>query len=67
MNTINDKLSEVDWHELFQSKDMDQQYYTFQQLLTDTIEEVAPYYTKTIPNSKVIKDPWLSTGSTKMH
>ena len=29
MNTINDRLSEVNWHELFQSKDMDQQYNTF--------------------------------------
>ena len=44
---------------------MDQQYNTFQQLLTDTIDEVAPYYTKTIPNSKVIKDPWLSNGLLK--
>ena len=65
MNTINVKLIEVNCHELFQSKDMDQQYYTFQQILTDTIEEVAPYYTKTIPNSKVIKDPWLSIGLLK--
>ena len=62
INTLNDKLSEVNWKEQFHSKDVDQQYHTFQELLTDTIEEVAPYYTKTIPSNRVFKDPWLSTG-----
>ena len=65
VNTIKNKLNDVNWAELLQSTDINYQYDTFQHILTSTIDEVAPYYTKIIPSNKVIRDPWLSAGLLK--
>ena len=39
----------------------------FQNIIENTIDNVAPYHTIKIPQNRIIRDPWLSVGLHKCH
>ena len=59
---LNNRILEIDWTSKLDNQNVDVQYETFSQTLTDIMDTVSPYHTIKIPYKKVIRDPWLTKG-----
>ena len=64
---LNSKLMEINWDEVLGNGSTSEQYTNFENILTNCIDEVAPYHTIKIPSNKIIKEPWLSVSLHKCH
>ena len=67
ISELNHKLREINWNDKLDNSTVTASYTKFQNLLINTIDEVAPYHTIKITNNKLIKEPWLSVGLHKCH
>jgi len=65
VNTIIDELNNNNWDMLDSFEDVNESYNYFTNVVDRTIDKHAPIITKTIPASKVIRDPWYSKGLLK--
>ena len=61
INELNHKLEQMNWTEKLENGNVNEQYDTFQDIVS-TIDEAAPYHTITISSNKITRDPWLSVG-----
>jgi len=64
LQTIVNKLSNTDWNYL-NNKSVNDAYQHFSNELDNIIEHAAPIKTIKIPASKVIRDPWMTSGLLK--
>ena len=59
---INKKILEIDWITKLENQNVDLQYHSFSQIITEIMDNVSPYHTIKIPYNKEIRDPWLTKG-----
>ena len=65
IENIKEKLGQVNWDEMLLDKSTDGSFDTFHQVLTNTMDEVAPYHTVRISQKRIRRDPWISMGLLK--
>ena len=65
LRQITDSLKQNDWSDLYNLKDVNEAYAYFLNTLKSVIDNIAPEKQITITKSRLIREPWVTTGLLK--